>query len=138
MKVIFLDIDGVLNNTATKERSVTGFVGLDKRLVNLFLSWYKKQEDVKIVLSSTWRTDPIMVQEIEDAGIPIFGMTPRTGDTRGQEIALWLKDVEVSRYVILDDNSDMLSSQKPFFVQTSYVHGLRPRNLFKMEKILNQ
>lgn len=138
-KLLFLDIDGVLNNEYTKECSVTGFRGLDLRLVTKFKNWFSTQEDLSIVLSSTWRIDPVMKQEILDAGILFVGETQRLDKERGWEIERYLLDLlpTVPRFVILDDDSDMLSSQLPFFVQTSPVHGLRDKDLVKAERILN-
>jgi hypothetical protein len=53
MKLLFLDIDGVLNCKTTTERW-NGLIGVDRRLASLFLEWLSGK-DVGIVLSSTWR-----------------------------------------------------------------------------------
>lgn len=56
MKVLFLDIDGVLNRDGTRER-IGGYVGLDKKLVDKLLGWLASHPEVQLVLSSTWRLD---------------------------------------------------------------------------------
>ena len=44
---------------------------------------------------------------------------------RGHEIQEWLdKHPEVTRYAILDDDSDMLPEQMPNFFKTTFQNGL--------------
>lgn len=115
MKVIFTDIDGVLNEdtTTTRTRSRMIFIDQDK-LLRL-----KKIVDVtgaKIVLSSTWRydrNDPkyngdfLELQEaFHNVGLEFYSFTPvdAIGIRRGMEIRAWLGlHPEVIRFVILDD-----------------------------------
>lgn len=56
MKVIFLDIDGVLNNDNTTSTTPNGFVGIGNSLLK---NLYKivQATDAKIVLTSTWKDD---------------------------------------------------------------------------------
>jgi len=137
MNILFLDIDGVLNNEHTKELSVTGFRGLDLRLVKLFKDWFVQKEGLNIVLSSTWRTDPIMAAEVAAAGIPFVDHTPVfPRRKRGDEIANWTAQYQPERYAILDDTAEFAAHQLPFFVQTSPVHGLRLKDLKRLDKIL--
>jgi len=144
MNYLFLDIDGVLNRDSTKEKSITGFTGLDSYLVKKFLDWYVDQENLSIVLSSTWRTDPVMVEEIKTAGIPLVGLT---GDEqfvpykyqRGAEIHRYMEDNPIDgTFVILDDNQWFFPHQLKHFVRTSPVHGLRDKDLTKVKKILDE
>ena len=55
MKVIFLDIDGVLNNEYSKTRAPSGVIGIDgdkvKRLRKIVES-----TGAKLVLTSSWKT----------------------------------------------------------------------------------
>lgn len=142
MRTLFLDIDGVLNRESTKELSVTGFKGLDKYLVDKFLTWFNMEKDLDIVLSSTWRTDPVMVDEIRAVGIPLRGQTKvilNPGSRhiiRGEEINDFVVNNEIKKYAILDDTQDFFPQQLKYFVQTSYVHGLRDKDLLKLDKIL--
>lgn len=126
MKVIFLDVDGVLNsmesvllfrhtNTLDPVR-----VGMVARLC--------EETDAKIVVSSSWRGHTLQntKDSLAEAGaeslVPlIIGQTPRIPGKRGHEIAAWLLGNKVDGYVILDDDSDMLPGQ--VFVHTSMARG---------------
>lgn len=139
MKVLFLDIDGVLNNETTVERLTEGifkgFIGLDKRLVDLLLQWLKGK-DIIVVLSSTWRLDARQLYEIDLAGIPIYAVTRNLGQ-RGKEVADWLAaHPKVTHYAILDDIKQFRPEQMPHFVRTNYVDGLRPKDLENVAVIL--
>lgn len=139
MKILFLDIDGVLNCESTKEKIPDGIFrgmhALDKRLLKLFLDWLQ-DKDLKIVLSSTWRLHPYLREILNAAGIYWIDVTPNMA-TRGHEIAAWLDLYsDIGAYAILDDIWDFHSWQHPHFVRTSYIHGLRQKNLNKLDRIL--
>jgi len=135
MKLLFLDIDGVLNCKMTKERW-NGLIGIDRRLVSMFLEWLSGK-DVGIVLSSTWRLYDDTKEHLADAGLSWIGQTADLRAVRGHEIAQYLNETPgVAAYAILDDYADMLPEQLPFLVQTSPVHGLRRRNFAKLNRIL--
>jgi hypothetical protein len=131
MKVLFLDIDGVLNRIGTKERH-RGFIGIDLELVPLF-ERIIESTGVKVVLSSTWRLSETWREDLERCGLNTDAMIDRTPHMpipgglesceRGKEIAAWLAEhPEVNHYAILDDHDDMLPGQ-PLF-QTSWLTGL--------------
>lgn len=138
MKVLFLDIDGVLNNERTKEKFPEGlFKGchaLDGRLTRLYLNWLK-DKDISVVLSSTWRLHDYLMEVLSAGGIHWLDVTPNMGH-RGMEVATWLAYSDATEYAILDDTQDFHSFQHAHFVQTSFIHGLRLKNLKRVEKIL--
>ncbi len=124
MKVIFLDIDGVLNNDAIFEKTKWAYT-IDRNLVTL-LDKLVRETGAKVIISSTWRK--IMSVEalkyvLASHGMRTFmnvqGMTPshssinRTAEYRGDEIAEWLSvtDKKVEAYVILDDYWDLTMKQ---------------------------
>lgn len=132
MKVIFLDFDGVLNVIPQGHDYYGGifhpeFVENLKRLLD--------ETDAKLVISSSWRHMGLERLNMmwSHRGYPgeIIGITPdlwrRVEDEeyhermqRGDEIEAWLNQhPEVENYVILDDDTDMLKSQRGNFVQTS-------------------
>jgi len=135
MKLLFLDIDGVLNCKTTTERW-NGLTGIDRRLVSMFLGWLSGK-DVGIVLSSTWRLYDDTKEHLAAAGLSWIGQTADLRAIRGHEIAQFLNETPgVEAYAILDDFADMLPEQLPFLIQTSPVHGLRRRNFAKLNRIL--
>lgn len=122
MKVIFLDIDGVITSVRTS------WYNFDIHALH-FLRWICNTADVKIVISSTWRyqyTKAFWTTIFQDTLHDDF-RTPHivSTDRRGGEINAWLKKhKEVKRYLILDDDSDMLKSQIKSFRKTRSMDGL--------------
>ena len=148
-KVLFLDIDGVLNkeNTVegvkeTRKDRITGeeeihvYTGLDKVLVDRYLSWLKDKDDLDVVLSSDWRKYPGFRDILNDNGIFWEDVTPVFNHNRGTEINHWLyKHPWYTHIAILDDNIRMKPVAK-YFVQTSIYHGLQTKHLRKVNKLL--
>jgi hypothetical protein len=130
MKVIFLDIDGVLNSHESYERIGNGgMLGIDE----IYLERFKRileATGAKVVLSSTWRLHPDTRAEVRNAGIDFIDCTPsipKSGGAesmeRGEEVLDWLiRNPGVTDYAILDDDSDFMKWQHLF--KTSWQHGL--------------
>lgn len=121
MKVLFLDIDGVVNCATTAQRWGS-FIGIDP-LMSFTVGKIQLDTGCEIVLSSSWRHTPDGIKEVEKL-FNLYSMTPgsKTG-FRGDEINMWLKDhPEVTRYAILDDNSDFYPAQMLF--KTSWSTGI--------------
>ena len=127
MKVIFLDIDGVLN-LYCESRDEYGccfhrhLVENLKRLID--------ETGAKIVISSTWRFSGLLIMKEmwEKRGLPgeVVGITPNfmkhygTTLCRGKEIDSYLEEnKDITSYVILDDDTDMEEHQMDRFVKTS-------------------
>lgn len=127
--VIFLDIDGVLNNeTWFQAERPDGRFGLDPDNVDA-LSEIVRRTGARIVLSSSQRRLKGVEERLRRAGVaPIFGKTPHRPELgRGAEIALWLKANEhFDGYVILDDDVDDLAEHSEHIVHTSPETGLTP------------
>lgn len=145
MKVIFLDIDGVINSV----RSATAFGNyphnVDKNNIKLFdniaIALIRKVCDTtncKIVLSSTWRRFINYKKFSKAFDLPIISITPpsKLTSTRGEEIAMWLRNNKVHKYAIIDDDSDMLKEQLKCFVKTDRFNGLSYENYLKLLDIL--
>lgn len=130
MKVIFLDVDGVLNDAYTKRLTKAGFTFVDKDKI-LLLKHIVDKTGAKVVLSSDWRydeNDPDLDElqiELSKFGIFIFDFTPiHTSNYRGSEIQEWLYNhPNVLNFVILDDRNDMEPNME-YLVQTSFDRGL--------------
>ena len=112
MKVIFLDVDGVLNTIFTT-RQVYGYTFVDTRKV-LRLRDIVERTGAKLVLSSTWRitdlpihqlTYDVLRAEFERVRCPLWiDATPYLPATkRWQEINAWLILHDVDDFIILDD-----------------------------------
>jgi hypothetical protein len=119
MKVLFLDIDGVVNNATTTQRSGL-FVGIDP-LLAFRVGKIQLDTGCEVVLSSAWRLFPDGRAEVEQRVVPIMDITPDLeGKTdRGCEVLAWLKDhPEVTHHAILDDNADFHKDQPLFKTMT--------------------
>lgn len=128
MKVIFLDIDGVLNTPKLLQKFGWNFI--DDILVAL-LSRIVRETNSKIVLSSTWRIEEndknLVIQALSRHGLEIFDVTPvlkRSGGwvQRSEEIQAWLDGVSVDKFAILDDAAD--AHIEGSFFQTNEKLGL--------------
>ena len=125
MRIIFLDIDGVLNHACTKER-FQNYNGIDEENLQNFAEFMRQawaEEETGIVLSSSWREDKGHDGEVLDngyqyicdrlasVGLSLYDSTPIINrdwgfSNRGEEITAWLsehKDLDITGYVILDD-----------------------------------
>lgn len=111
MKVIFLDIDGVLNSDTYMEKQLdNSSEGIESEIDPATLILLKKAVDTtgaKIILSSSWR---IMrkYNELEKFlmkfGISLSGKTPYVDGKRGLEIKQYLSENKnIEQYLILDD-----------------------------------
>src|SRR5882757_1232751 len=119
MKILFLDIDGVVNS-ATSMRCNRGLI--DPQLALIVRRIAIAIPDLKVVLSSSWRCLGDCREIVEKKIIRCFDVTPILHDlelSRGHEIQAWLSEhPEVERYAILDDDNDMLEHQMVNFFQT--------------------
>lgn len=125
MKVLFLDIDGVVNKQENFDRSKNpGPYPIDSYCAFL-VGRIQLQTGCEVVLSSSWRHHPEGVQNVSERVVQLLDKTPYLPGVRGDEIKAWLDDhPEVESYAILDDDSDMLDEQKPHFFKTSFKEGL--------------
>ena len=146
MKVIFLDIDGVLNSL----RSAHAFNGyphdFSKESLKQFdwvaIELIKRvcdETNAKIVISSTWRKQHSIEDFKNYLKLDIIDKTPTMMGGRGYEIQKWLADKEnIEKYAIIDDDNDMLPEQMEFFVHTSHKEGFLYKDYCKLLKILNK
>ncbi|HXP50984.1 MAG TPA: HAD domain-containing protein [Bacteroidia bacterium] len=147
MKVLFLDIDGVINSNRTcyafggyphelDPASMKMFDPVAIRLIQLLC----EETGAVVVLSSTWRMH-FTCEEIGKAfGLPVLDKTIVLNDRdriRGDEIKEWLdRHPEVTKYANVDDNSDMLADQLFCFVKTDDRDGLSLDNYLSLKFLL--
>jgi hypothetical protein len=117
-KIIFLDIDGVLNCQKTSNPRELPYV-VDEQLLARFRKLLD-QTGASVVLSSTWRYDPAGIFSAKRYGIPFIDIIPdRPQQPRREEILEWLgSHPEVTRYLVIDDEDDGLD-RLPLFQPSS-------------------
>ena len=158
MRIIFLDIDGVLNNQLwfVKTKGKRNPDDLDPESIK-YLNNLIKETGAIVVVSSVWRLNRTIdeLQEVLDKNGFVGTVIGRTLDMRwgkdsdcilrGNEILQWIKShIEYTGqeywnyrdYVILDDDTDMLYWQKDNFIWVDPYCGLTPNLVFKAKKIL--
>lgn len=122
MNIIFLDIDGVLNNRATIWFTTNC---IDTNCLSLFLETIKEIPECKIVLSSSWRNEnkakfKELIRHTQAYLLyrlfPFFHAdycTPKLKGIRGLEIKQWLDchQEDVHKYLCIDDDTDYLPEQ---------------------------
>ena len=158
-KIIFLDIDGVLNSQHffktkyIKEKDdifKADFNSIDDEPLNC-LNSIVNQTGAEIVISSTWRfnhyNNLIKIFRLKNFTGKIVGKIGKGECVRGCQIHEWLREnndyigaesaSKFNKYVIIDDNDDMLLRQKDNFVQVNNEYGLLPEDIDKVVKILN-
>ena len=136
IKVLFLDIDGVLNTDRQHWHcQMNGITPVDefgyefdhKAVDNL--ATILEETGAEIVISSSWKFLGLQtLQKMwEDRKLPgtILDITP-DGKSKGWEIDEWLMECEsqVNRYAIIDDENDILPKQLNHFVQTNSQFGI--------------
>jgi hypothetical protein len=147
---VFLDVDGVLNDYSTKDRTPNGFVGLDDDKIAL-LAGFVHEVGADIVLTSTWKDQNLWLRELHpgadlayllnklaDHGLNISGYT-RDG-SRGTAIREWLDD-HPGRAVIFDDiwfESFRAAKVSRYLVMTSSRTGLQPKHIRYAKRLLEQ
>lgn len=137
-KVIFLDIDGVLNSDTfcdeyLEEHGVDPVFEdiLSKKMI-AYLKQIVQKSGADIVLSSTWReiesAREAVIEQLAAFGMSISDCTPdsRREWSRGDEIMAWIAEhPEVSRVLILDDTSvNDIPELQPHQVLTTWKWGL--------------
>lgn len=141
MKIIFLDVDGVLNSELD---SFDWYVQTDYHF-ELLKSLVDKTQ-AKIVLSSSWRKSKDSLETIksrlQDFGIDVYDVTPSINSPyskRGDEIKQWIdtQDFSISSFIILDDNSDMCEYTTTNLIQTDIKIGFQKQDYEKALKMLN-
>jgi hypothetical protein len=125
MKVIFLDIDGVLNCKTTPNPRRFPYI-VDKRLLRRFKTLLD-HTGAKVVLTSSWRIDPAGLFAAKHWGVPFIDICPDMPKSpRHKEVLAWLKrHPKVTRFAVIDDEDDELD-ELPLF-QPSAVTGLTPK-----------
>jgi hypothetical protein len=135
MKVIFLDIDGVLNCDKTPNPRKFPYI-IEKKLLAR-LNGLLERTTAKVVLLSSWRCDPVGLLAARHYEVPFIDVCPdKPKSPRGKEMQKWLSDHPgVTRFAIIDDEDDGLDDL-PLF-QPSCKTGLTAEIVKGVEKYLS-
>ncbi len=157
MKLIFLDIDGVLNYENTKASAPSGCMGIDDKLVTK-LAQIVEETDTRIILTSDWKIGweefdfccsedaKYLNRKLKKHGLKITSKTydDHVYDTyfedRGKGIHKFLERVQnVEAYVVIDDHTftDFDDEIRKNLVLTDYRIGLSDSDVEKAINILN-
>ena len=135
MKIIFLDIDGVLN-TYGKDGSSVSWEHCKSELMHN-LEKVVKETDAYIVISSSWREEGIEL--LKESGFryvdKIAGVTPRwiQGiyiEHRGEQIMGYVRQNGIRQYIVIDDEPFDICEErcsvisKDKVVVTDHIEGL--------------
>ena len=157
VKIVFLDMDGVMNSASFIKRT-GGIRGREGKYPEV--EWWASQIDpdtvkrlnqiiedtgAHIVISSSWRIGAPLehLQEIllhVGVNAEVIDVTPGMPyDERGDEICAWIKDCSeaVDSFVVLDDSDDM-GAVLDNLVRTDYETGLLDEHVEKAIAMLNK
>ena len=134
MKVIFLDVDGVLNDQdLIFEKFKTKEIEISKDKLLLLKKIITSSNDIKVVLSSSWRIGLLkkdgkivadttyhkeFLELLKEYDIEIYDITPSMM-SRPEEIKYYLDNNDIESYVILDDEDLNDENQ----VKTDFFNG---------------
>ena len=157
MKLLFLDVDGVLNNATTKAGAPSGCAGIEDKLVKN-LAKIIEQTQAKIILTSDWKIEweefdfccsedaKYLNRKLKKHGLKILSKTYDEHvydcffEDRGKGIHKFMDKVkELEAYVVIDDHCffDFDEDIKKHLVLTDYNVGLTEKDVEKAVKILN-
>ena len=152
MKILFLDIDGVLNSRPYDLQRTAEQGNIDETRLQL-LKQIVDETQALIVLSSSWRKHwEKDLSQCDDIGkeidelfakyqLQIYDKTPCLPDNdRAEEIRTWVSQHnDVNAYVILDDIAFGWGELTPHLVKTNYRigRGLEAKHVQKAIDILS-
>lgn len=120
MKAIFLDIDGVLNSDE-HTAFIRSFVTYSDNMIEPFddeclynLKYVVDETDAKIIITSIWRLFPeylnLLMNKLEEYGLDknVISLTiSNKYKDKLQEIAVKLKKLGITEYVVLDNDNTL-------------------------------
>ena len=140
--IIFLDIDGVLNDAGLRERTPLGYIGISDIKMVLLKDLIDKT-GAKIVLISSWlrelRNNTVdgvyLMDKFTHYGLSFEQMD---GSNKWQGIQKWLSMNPTDDWYIIDDEIDLWCSDfkniKEHCVLTEFSDGLLPEHIESIVK----
>lgn len=162
--LLFLDVDGVLNNQRTFNHTPNGFTGIDDGNLRTFdkamsIIEEKTRTVVKIILSSSWKINwknrgkpnkdgRYLIRALKMTNHKITGFTQddveksiyHPGYTRGAGIRRYLESCPHTDYLILDDEPFEFEKEEliDHFLQTDWRTGLVDEDIKNILAILDK
>eukprot|EP01084_Bolivina_argentea_P121910 216058_1 len=156
VKIIFLDVDGVLNSleyTPVQDiESPDDLYVIEEDKVKLLKQIVDKTNS-KIVISSTWRNNAKQLQKLSNIlnkyGMKYLDCIPHLKDNdknRVDEIEMFMNeynknnDIQISKWIAIDDMDLMKYNPKlitKHFIHTTQQYGLTSQHVKQAIKLLN-
>lgn len=147
MKAIFLDINGVLNSNE-HTAFIKSFITYGDNMIEPFddeclynLKYIVDETDAKIIITSIWRLFPdylyILMNKLEEYGLDknVISLTiSNKYKDKLQEIAVKLKKLGITEYVVLDNDKTLNLDRH---IITNNVTGLTEIDAKQAVKILS-
>jgi HAD domain in Swiss Army Knife RNA repair proteins len=154
VKVLFLDMDGVINSDRFMRRthvrrslvpkfSEAAFLAMIDPDAVALVNEIVDRTGCAVVSSSAWRTiwNPERLTKMlraQGGTFTVSSKTPVTPESRGRQIASWLeRHTGVESAAILDYNDDM-GSLRPLLVRTTHERGIEPVHVERAVALLSR
>ena len=160
-RIVFLDIDGVLNNYNyfIEISEITNIYNrlLDNNKFDLDLKLARKileldfmkiellkelqqETNVKYVITSAWRllsTYPLIEDYLVNRGLYVIGTTEFIDGKRGLEIRDYLENNSVDKFIIIDDERhNDFKELNNYLIKTNFYEGLQEEHIKEAVKLL--
>lgn len=144
MNIIFLDIDGVLNNDSIFRLSKQS---IDESCVEFFIDALEEVNNAKVVISSIWRIgnknlfefENMICQQHAEPLLKILSFlhddwrTKKLNKIRGNEIEEWLsRHQNIDKFICIDDDNDFLKTQPLLRTDLTTGFGIQESEILKM------
>ena len=155
-KVIFIDIDGVLNSEINQDLNFKQGRWFSHNLIldpeaMLCLKEIIDQTGAELILSSTWRypdedgsfaSKENFINQLSSYDLSLSGETPQLPEyDRAAEISEYLDEhMDIGHFVVIDDDIDLLKNEeiKPHILHTNHQFGLVKSEIAEAVSILNK
>ena len=131
---IFLDVDGVLNNTAAFSLSNDRMLALSEECLfnyQYLVDKLRQKYEVRVILSSTWRFNKIgfdKLKQYEDKydALKLYDSTPISHDHREKEIKRYCDENKIEyKDILIIDDALITNELKDRIIKTNMLDGLR-------------
>lgn len=143
-KILFLDIDGVLNSVVSRKLNRPAnndefyICTHNAKILNLL---FLKDPNIKVVIISNWK-DAISLSEINRL-FKASGLNCNVCDktefkkSRAEEVKQYIDEHNIEKYCIIDDENWFYEEQSFYHVYPDSFDGITYRNLQLVFKFLN-